>query len=67
MKSLAILAAVLLGGIGVKLIFFDTPRAEADLLPINDVRVDISQVHQNAKSLPTHRLHDMTFVFPGGD
>jgi hypothetical protein len=67
MKSVAILAAVLVDGIGVQLIFLNTPRAEADFLPLNEVRVDISQLHQNAKSLPTLRLHAMSLVFPGGD
>ena len=42
--------AVILIGVGVKLIFFTAPTAaEADLLPIKSVRVDASQLHQNVR------------------
>jgi len=67
MKKVAILVAACLGGIGVKLIFFPTPKAEADLLLIERVRVDVSELHQNAENLPVGKFHDMTLVFPGGD
>jgi hypothetical protein len=52
MKSVAILMAVLVGGIGVGLIFFTAPTAEADSLSIKNVSVDVSQIHQNARSVP---------------
>lgn len=57
--------AVILGGFGVKLIFFTAPTAEADPLSIKRVGVDVSPLHQNAKNLPVQKLHDMSFVFPG--
>jgi hypothetical protein len=53
MKSVAILMAVLVGGIGVELIFFTAPTAEADSLSIKNVSVDVSHIHQNASSVPT--------------
>ena len=60
--------AVILVGVGVKLIFFTAPTAaEADSLPIKSVGVDASQLHQNVKNLPVHKFHDMSFVFSGGD
>jgi hypothetical protein len=63
-KNIAILVAVLLGGIGVKLIFLTAPTAEADSLPVQAVSMDISQTHQSIKSLPVQKFHDMTLVFP---
>jgi hypothetical protein len=59
--------AIILVGAGVKLIFFAAPTAEAVSPPIKSVSVDVSQLHQNAKSLSAQRLDDMSFVFPGGD
>ena len=59
--------AVILVGVGVKLIFFTAPTAEADPLSIKSVGVDVSQLHQNAKNLPVQKLHDMSLVFPAGD
>ena len=59
--------AVILVGVGVKLIFFTAPTAEADPLSIKSVGVDVSQLHQNVKNLPVQKLHDMSLVFPGGN
>ena len=59
--------AVILVGVGVKLIFFTAPTAEADPLFIKSVGVDVSQLHQNVKNLPVQKLHDMSLVFPDGD
>jgi molybdenum-dependent DNA-binding transcriptional regulator ModE len=59
--------AVILVGIGVKLIFFSVPTAEADSLSIKSVGVDVSQLHQNVRNLPVEKSHDMSFVFSGGD
>ena len=59
--------AVILVGVGVKLIFFTAPTAEADPLFIKSVGVDVSQLHQNVKNLPVQKSHDMSFVFPGSD
>jgi hypothetical protein len=67
MKNVAILVAVFLGVIVVKLIFFPTPKAEADLLFVKSARVDVSDLHQTARNLPVQKFHDMTLVFPGGD
>ena len=65
-QGVAIVALILVG-VGVKLIFFAAPTAEADSLSIKSVGLDISQMHQNTKSLPVHRLHDMSLVFSDGD
>jgi hypothetical protein len=51
----------------VKLIFFWAPPAEANLLSVKSVSMDISGMHRNAKNLPVQKIHDMTFVFPAGD
>jgi hypothetical protein len=59
--------AVILVGIGVKLIFFTAPTAEADPLSLKSVGVDVSQLHQNLKNLPVQKFHDMSFVFSDGD
>jgi len=61
------LVAVILVVVGVKLISFAAPTAEADPLTIKSVRVDVSQLQQNAKNLPVQKIHDMSLVFPGGD
>jgi hypothetical protein len=58
--------AVVLVGFGVKLIFFSEPPAEAKLLSVNSVSMDISEMQRNAKNLSTQKFHDMTFVFPEG-
>jgi hypothetical protein len=54
-------------GVGLKVIFFAAPTAEADSRPIKSAGVDISQIHQNIKSLPVQKIHDMSLVFPAGD
>jgi len=61
------IVAVILVGVGVKLIFFSAPTAEADPLSIKSMRVDVSQLHQNAKNLPVQKFHDMSLVFCDGD
>jgi len=58
--------AVILVGFGVNLIFFSEPPAEAKLLSVNSVSMDISEMQRNAKNLPSQKFHDMTFVFPEG-
>jgi hypothetical protein len=63
---IAVVAAIFVG-VGLKLIFFAAPTAEADARPIKSVSVDISQIHQNSKSLPVQKLHDMSLVFSAGD
>jgi hypothetical protein len=65
-QGVAIVALPLVG-VGVTLIFFAAPTAEADSLSIKSVGLDISQMHQNTKSLAVHRLHDMSLVFSDGD
>jgi hypothetical protein len=59
--------AVILVGFGVKLIFFSDPIAEAKLLSVKSVSLDVSEVHRNTKNLPVQNIHDMTFVFSDGD
>jgi hypothetical protein len=62
-----VVVAAILVAVGVKLIFFPAPTAEAESLSIKSVGVDVSQLHQNAKNLPVQKFHDMSFVFPDGD
>jgi len=59
--------AVILLGVGVKLMFSAAPTADADSLSIENPGVDVSQLHRNAKNLPVQKLHDMSLVFPGDD
>ena len=59
--------AVTLIGIGVKLIFFWAPTAEATILSVKSPSMDISEMQRNVKNLPTQKIHDMTFVFPAVD
>jgi predicted acyltransferase len=61
-----VVAAAILLGFGLKLLFFSVPSAEADASGMRSVSIDISQVQQNIKSLPVETLHDMTFVFSNG-
>ena len=63
---IAVVAAILVGA-GVKLTFFTAATAETDSLSVKSARVDISQLHQNAKNLPMQRIHDMSVVFAGSD
>jgi hypothetical protein len=60
------IAAVLLVGFGLKLVFFSAP-AGADVASVKNVGVDVSQMHRNIKNLPAEKFHDMTFVFSEGD
>ena len=57
------IVAVILVGFGLKLLFFSAPIAEADLLGVRSMGMDISQMYQNNKNLPEQKIHDMTFVF----
>ena len=59
--------AVILIGIGVKLIFFWAPTAEATILSVKSPSMDISELHRNTKNLPVQKIHDMSFVFSAGD
>ena len=61
------IVAVILVGFGLKLIFFSTPIAEADVAPVGSVRIEISEVHLNSKSLSLEKFHDMSFVFSDGN
>jgi hypothetical protein len=65
-RVIAVIAAILVG-VGVKLIFFTAPAAEADTLSIRTVGVDVSQFHRNVESLPVQTFHDMSLVFADGD
>jgi hypothetical protein len=59
--------AVILVGVGGKLIFSTASTAEADALSIKSVSLDVSQLHHKAKNLPLQKFQDMSFVFSGGD
>jgi hypothetical protein len=62
-RHIITIAAVLAVGFGVKLFFFSSPTAEANVDAINSVRMDISQMHQNVKNLPAQKLDDMSVGF----
>jgi hypothetical protein len=66
-RHVTAVVAVILVGVGVKLIFFTARTAEADSLSIKSVGVDISQLHQNVKNLLVQKFHDMSLVFSDGD
>jgi hypothetical protein len=55
--------AVVLSGFAVKLIFLSAPIAEASLLSVKSIRMDISELHRSSKNLPVQKIDDMTFVF----
>ena len=59
--------SVILIGFGVKLIFFTEPIAEAKVLSLKSMGMNISELHRNTKNLPVQTIHDMTFVFSDGD
>ncbi len=59
--------AVVLVGLGVKLIFFTPQTAEAVSLSIKSVGVNVSQLHQSVKNLPVETFHDMSLVSYGSD
>ena len=59
--------AVTLIGFGVKLIFFTEPAAEAKVLSLKSMGMNISELHRNTKNLPVQTIYDMTFVFSDGD
>ena len=62
--AIAIVAVVLIV-FGLKLTFFSAQPAEA--IPVEGMRIHISQMRQNIRNLPEQRMHDMTFVFSEGD
>jgi hypothetical protein len=59
--------SVILIGFGVKLIFFTEPIAEAKVLSVESMSMDISELHRNTNNLPVQKIHDMSFVFSDGD
>jgi hypothetical protein len=59
--------AVTLIGFGVKLIFFTDPAAEAKVLSLESMSMNISELHRNTTNLPVQKIHDMTFVFSDGE
>jgi hypothetical protein len=66
MRAYQIIAvvAVILVGVGAKLVPFADPTAEADSLAFRSAGLDVSQLHHN-KNLPAQKSHDMSVVFPG--
>jgi len=55
--------AVILVGVGLKLLFFSAPTAEAVSLPVKSAGVDVSRLQQNAKNLPVEKLHGAPLTF----
>ena len=54
-------AAVILIGFGVKLLFFSAPTAEADASGVKSSSMNVLQIH--SKGLPVQKVSDMSFVF----
>jgi hypothetical protein len=54
---------VILIGFAVKVIFFSAPTAEATLLSVKGVSMDVSEMQRSTKHLPVQKIDDMTFVF----
>jgi predicted acyltransferase len=62
--------AVILIGLGIKLLFFPAPAAEANTPAVASASMNVLQMHKdhpNIKSLEPQKLQDMTFVFSQGD
>ena len=55
--------AVILVGVGLKLLFFTAPAAEAVSLPVKSAGVDVSRLHQNARNLPVEKFHGAPLTF----
>jgi hypothetical protein len=64
MRAHPVVAVATLILVGVKLTFFSTPIAAADVGSTKSVGIDVSGMHHEIKSLPVENFHDMTFVFP---
>ena len=48
--------------------YFGLPhRSAASTTSLGPQPINISQIHQNNKTLPVETFHDMTFVFSDGD
>jgi hypothetical protein len=60
------IAAALVVGFGVALLFASRPTAEANVDALTSSRIDVSKMHGNA-ALPEEKMHDMTFVFTRGE
>jgi hypothetical protein len=58
------IATLILVGVGVKLTFFSTPIAAADVGSTKSASIDVAGIHREIKGLPVENFHDMTFVFP---
>jgi regulatory helix-turn-helix LysR family protein len=59
-------AAVIIGIVGVKLLFSPPIKAEAEIPPGMNV-LQLQANHPNMKNMPVQDIHDMTFVFADGD
>lgn len=57
---IAVAAAILIG-FGVKLLFFPAPIAEADASGVKSFSMHVFQMHH--KGLPVQKVNDMSFVF----
>jgi hypothetical protein len=57
---------IFLAAVGLKLIFFSSPIASADVGSAKRASIDVSEMHRQIKNLPVEHFHDMTFVFSNG-
>ena len=60
--AIAVVAVILIG-VGLKLIFFTAQTAEAVSFSVKSASVDVSRSHQNAKNLPVEKFHGAPLTF----
>ena len=57
--AIALVAAIAIG-FGLKATF-NSPTAVADVGPLTTI--DTTEIQRNAKDIPVHQFHDMSFVY----
>jgi hypothetical protein len=66
-QVIAVVAVIVMVGVGVNPAFLAAPTAEADSLAIRRAGVDVSQLYQNVENLPVQECHDRSVVYSGRD
>jgi hypothetical protein len=66
-QAIAVVAVIIMVGVGMNLAFLAAPPAGADSLSIRSASVDVSQLHQDVESLPVHECHKRSVDYSGRD
>ena len=66
-QVIAVVAVLIMVGVGVNPAFLTAPTAGADTLSIRSAGVDVSQLYQNVENLPVQECHDRSVVYSGRD